>query len=600
MRSRRSWWLAYGVCAAVVLAALGWITVTVLGLERAEIRARTDAGHQESLRLALWRMDSWLASLLAREAARPYFDYEAFYPQQRAYSTLLYPIEPGEQLAPSPLLSYEPDVLSFHFQVGPDGRLTSPQVPDDRFRSIAERDYLSPEQIETNTAALYDNRSLLNRQDLSECVAAVESQQGAPPPVPVAVAQAEQDQAQQLRTKQELDRRKGTYQKTVEQAGQAASRAVPARQRAGAARTTEDLSVVVGSLVPFWSGGDESRLVFTREVRVGDESYFQGFLCDWPKLRAALLEEIIDLFADARLVPVVDVPTVAEESGTLLATIPVSLEVPAPLVASTGIVSPARLTLTLTWLAVLATLFAVAVTLRASVAFGERRSRFASAVTHELRTPLTTFRMYSEMLAEGMVEDADKRQIYLETLRDESGRLSTLVENVLAYARLEEGRAPPRPVPTTAGDLINQLVEHLRQRAESAGMSLSVENKVPTETPLTVDMEVVGQILGNLVDNACKYAAGADDRTIHVVGRLEEGALALCVRDHGPGVDPEHAKAIFNPFDRGARGGGDATPGVGLGLALARGQARDLGGDLVLDPSSPDGACFKLTLPVRS
>jgi signal transduction histidine kinase len=584
----------------VVLAALGWITVTVLGLERAEIRARTDAGHQESLRLALWRMDSWLASLLAREAARPYFDYEAFYPQQRAYSTLLYPIEPGEQLAPSPLLSYEPDVLSFHFQVGPDGRLTSPQVPDDRFRSIAERDYLSPEQIETNTAALYDNRSLLNRQDLSECVAAVESQQGAPPPVPVAVAQAEQDQAQQLRTKQELDRRKGTYQKTVEQAGQAASRAVPARQRAGAARTTEDLSVVVGSLVPFWSGGDESRLVFTREVRVGDESYFQGFLCDWPKLRAALLEEIIDLFADARLVPVVDVPTVAEESGTLLATIPVSLEVPAPLVASTGIVSPARLTLTLTWLAVLATLFAVAVTLRASVAFGERRSRFASAVTHELRTPLTTFRMYSEMLAEGMVEDADKRQIYLETLRDESGRLSTLVENVLAYARLEEGRAPPRPVPTTAGDLINQLVEHLRQRAESAGMSLSVENKVPTETPLTVDMEVVGQILGNLVDNACKYAAGADDRTIHVVGRLEEGALALCVRDHGPGVDPEHAKAIFNPFDRGARGGGDATSGVGLGLALARGQARDLGGDLVLDPSSPDGACFKLTLPVRS
>jgi signal transduction histidine kinase len=589
----------YGVCAAVVLAALGWITVTVLGLERAEIRARTDAGHQESLRLALWRMDSWLASLLAREAARPYFDYEAFYPQQRAYSTLLYPIEPGEQLAPSPLLSYEPDVLSLHFQVGPDGRLTSPQVPDGRFRRIAERDYLSPEQFASNAAALDDNRSVLNRQDLSECVAAVESQQGAPPPVPVVVAQAEEGQVQQWRNKQELDRRKGTYQKTVEQAGQASSRAVPARQRAGADQTIEDLSVVVGSLVPFWSGGDESRLVFTRQVRVGDESYYQGFLCDWTKLRAALLEQINDLFADARLMPVVDVPTVALESGTMLATIPVSLEVPAPLVASTGILSPARLTLTLTWLAVLATLVAVAVTLRASVAFGERRSRFASAVTHELRTPLTTFRMYSEMLAEGMVDDADKRQIYLETLRDESGRLSALVENVLAYARLEEGRAPPRPVPTTAGDLVNQVVGHLRQRAEAAGMSLSVENEVPRETPLAVDMEVVGQILANLVDNACKYAAGADDRTIHLVGRVEDGALALGVRDHGPGVGRGHAKAIFSPFDRGARGGGDATPGVGLGLALARGQARDLGGDLVLESCGPDGACFKLTLPVR-
>jgi signal transduction histidine kinase len=207
--------------------------------------------------------------------------------------------------------------------------------------------------------------------------------------------------------------------------------------------------------------------------------------------------------------------------------------------------------------------------------------------------------MYSEMLAEGMVDDADKRQIYLETLRDESGRLSALVENVLAYARLEEGRAPPRPVPTTAGDLVNQVVGHLRQRAEAAGMSLSVENEVPRETPLAVDMEVVGQILANLVDNACKYAAGADDRTIHLVGRVEDGALALGVRDHGPGVGPQHAKAIFSPFDRGARGGGDATPGVGLGLALARGQARDLGGDLVLESCGPDGACFKLTLPVR-
>ncbi len=128
MRSRQSWWLVYGVCAAVVLSALAWVTVTVLSLERAEIRARTDAGHQESLRLALWRMDSWLAPLLAREAARPYFDYQSFYPQQRAYTTLLYPIEPGEVLTPSPLLSYQSEYLPLHFQVGPDGSLTSPQV----------------------------------------------------------------------------------------------------------------------------------------------------------------------------------------------------------------------------------------------------------------------------------------------------------------------------------------------------------------------------------------------------------------------------------------------------------------------------------------
>jgi signal transduction histidine kinase len=588
----------YGVCTAVVLSVLAWVTVLVLSLERAEIRARTEAAHQESLRLALWRMDSWLAPLLAREAARPYFDYQAFYPQQRAYSTLLYPLEPGEVLTPSPLLSQQSEYLPLHFQVGPDGRLTSPQAPAGNFREIAQKDYLSPEQISLNWAVLEDNRLLLNRQDLGQCVAEAEQREPAGAeivPAPV-VVQAEDQPSQQLRTKQEAGRRKGAYQRSVEQVGQ-----MP--QQAEAMQAQAEVPIVVGSLVPFWSNGGVGgggRLMFTRRVRVGDQSYYQGFLSDWPKLRVALLNEINDLFADARLVPIVHVPTPEQESGTMLATIPVALEVPAPVPAAAGVLSPARLTLILTWLAVLATLVAVAGTLQASVAFGEKRSRFASAVTHELRTPLTTFRMYSEMLAEGMVDDPEKRQLYLETLRDESGRLSTLVENVLAYARLEEGRAPPRPVPMTAGDLVERVEGHLRQRAEAAGMTLSVENDVAASTPLRVDMEVVEQILGNLVDNACKYAADADDQTIHLVGQVEDGALALRVRDHGPGVDAEHAKGIFDPFDRGARGGGDATPGVGLGLALARGLARDLGGDLVLDSSSSDGACFKLTLPVRS
>ena len=67
MTAGRSWWLVFGACCAAVLAALAWVTATVLRLERAELSARADMTHQESLRLALWRMDSWLAPLLARE-----------------------------------------------------------------------------------------------------------------------------------------------------------------------------------------------------------------------------------------------------------------------------------------------------------------------------------------------------------------------------------------------------------------------------------------------------------------------------------------------------------------------------------------------------
>ena len=261
-----------------------------------------------------------------------------------------------------------------------------------------------------------------------------------------------------------------------------------------------------------------------------------------------------------------------------------------------GMFSPARSTLALTWLAFLTGMIAVAVTLRASIAFGQRRSRFASAVTHELRTPLTTFRMYSEMLADGMVKDKEQRQAYLDTLKAESGRLSTLVENVLAYARLEEGRAPRRPAATTLDRLLADVEPQLRQRAEGAGMKLVVDN-VPDDVPLMVDTEAVGQILFNLVDNSCKYCTEADDQTIHVTTSTSDGSATMCVRDHGPGVPESHAASIFAPFERGDRNLGDSTPGVGLGLALARELARNLGGDLKLSCPPDGGAAFELTLP---
>jgi signal transduction histidine kinase len=513
---------------------------------------------------------------------------------------LLYPIDPGEVLSPSPLLSFRSDYLDLHFQMAPDGRLTSPQAPAGGFQILAEEAYLTNEQILTNRATLDQIDSLVTSDELAQCAAVAETEnaEGAAVSPPPLVASADTGQAQALRTKQEGARRKGTYQQSVQQSVQQAEE-IAQQTRLGPA--AGDQPVVVGALAPFWSDGEGTeRLVFTRRVTIGKQSYYQGFLCDWPMLRASLLEQIADLFDRASLVPVRGAATFEDESGTMMATIPVSLEVPAPAPARAGLLTPARSTLGLTWLAVVAGMVAVAVTLRASIAFGERRSRFASAVTHELRTPLTTFRMYSEMLADGMVSDGDTRQAYLDTLKDESGRLSNLVENVLAYARLEEGRATIKPVKATVGDVLSRVVPHLRQRAETAGMSLEVDNEAAADTPVAVDVDVVGQILLNLVDNACKYSSGPDVTTVHLRSRVDDGRLALDVRDHGPGVGAEHAAAIFDPFDRGSRSGGDGTPGVGLGLALARGLARDLGGDVVLESSGAEGASFRLTLPIQA
>ncbi len=580
MKRRHTSWLIYAGCAGAVLSALAVVTVVVLRLERAEIKARTEAAHQEALRLALWRMDSWLAPLLAREAARPYFDYQPFYTPQRAYTVLLRPIEQGEVLTPSPLLSFESPYFPLHFQMDPEGRLTSPQAPGGQFRVLAEGAYLSESRIEYNSAELASIGSLVTREEVASCVAAAgESPESAA--VPLLPEQADEVVAQQLRNQQEAFYRRGSSQQALKQS------------------QSVDASVTVGALVPFWSdgGGIGARLIFTRPVRIGEDDYFQGFVGDWSALRGALLDQVRDLFAEADLVPARGA-TATGESGMMLATIPAALVVPAPTPASAGLLSPVRSSLAITWAAALAGLAAIAVTLRATIAYGERRSRFASAVTHELRTPLTTFRMYSEMLAEGMVEDPRKRLEYLQTLRDESGRLSNLVETVLAYARLEEGRSRGTPRATAVGPMLDQVAGTLRKRAEAAGMTLSIENGAPHATPITIDVEAVGQILFNLVDNACKYAKGADDPTVHVAAATENGCLTIAVRDHGPGVPPEAAASIFEPFDRGTRNQGDGTPGVGLGLALARGLARDLGGDLRLRKDTARGACFELTVPL--
>jgi len=316
------------------------------------------------------------------------------------------------------------------------------------------------------------------------------------------------------------------------------------------------------------------------------------------------LAEVIDLFPDAQLSPVGQVDPGGERAGRVLATIPAALEPGArPSVASANL-TPARLTLLLTWLAMIIALLAVGITLRASITFGRRRSRFASAVTHELRTPLTTFRMYSEMLAEGMVPDEEKRREYLNTLKDESARLATLVENVLTYARLEEGRASLQRQATTVRAMLDRLSPQLVRRADEAQMRLCLE--LPQDVAamtLETDVEAVGQILMNLVDNACKYAADADVRDIHLIASRRRGRVALTVCDHGPGIDPAFRGDLFIAFRRAERRAGDAVRGVGLGLALARALAGDLGGDLSIESAPPPnaddlGACFTLRLPV--
>jgi K+-sensing histidine kinase KdpD len=130
-------------------------------------------------------------------------------------------------------------------------------------------------------------------------------------------------------------------------------------------------------------------------------------------------------------------------------------------------------------------------------------------------------------------------------------------------------------------------------------MKLVVESSDNTlQKVVQLDVSAVEQILFNLVDNACKYAApNASEKIIHLEASPTGKSAMLRVRDHGQGLTREAARRLFRPFSKSAHEAAHTAPGVGLGLALCRRLSRSIGGDLRLDSSVRDGACFVLTLP---
>lgn len=351
---------------------------------------------------------------------------------------------------------------------------------------------------------------------------------------------------------------------------------------------------VEGVSQPLWIG---ERLILARRVQSRGRTVIQGSWLDWENLQARLREEVADLEMPAvSFVPVT--AGISPEQTHLLATIPVQLAIAIPPVAPAWD-SPIRVSLLAAWICLGLAILAAAVTLRGVVALSERRGAFVSAVTHELRTPLTTFRMYAEMLAEGMVPSPEARQKYLETLRREADRLAHLVENVLQYARLERGRPGGRRENVTLAALLDRTAPRLVDRAEQAEMKLEVDAADDAQdASLCTDPAAVEQILFNLVDNACKYACHGVDKRIHLEIIATGGDVQFRIRDHGPGISRQGQRKLFLPFSKSVHEAASSAPGVGLGLALSRRLARDLGGTLALEPAKDEtGAVFVLRLP---
>jgi PAS domain S-box-containing protein len=225
----------------------------------------------------------------------------------------------------------------------------------------------------------------------------------------------------------------------------------------------------------------------------------------------------------------------------------------------------------------------------------EMKSEFVAAVSHELRTPLTSIYGFAEtLLRQDVLFEEEERRTFLGYIASEAQRLTTIVDALLNVARLEAGDLQMELSPIDVGSVVSEVVTVIRETGPVNGHEFVVD--LPSERlDAAADRDKLRQILSNLVDNAVKFSP--DGGTVTVAARRKSGAVEVRVVDRGPGIPAAEQGRIFRKFYRGdlAR---DRPGSTGLGLFIAEGLVRAMGGRIWVDSEEGAGSSFAFELPL--
>ena len=223
------------------------------------------------------------------------------------------------------------------------------------------------------------------------------------------------------------------------------------------------------------------------------------------------------------------------------------------------------------------------------------KSDFVSSVSHELRTPLTTIRIMAEMLALGAVPSGDKQAEYHRNIVSEAERLTRLINNVLDFARIEEGRKKFQYGMGDIGDAVYEVERITGDYARKEGFTLTTT--VDRDLPATAfDRDAIIQALINLMSNAVKYSR--DDKRIEMGARNDRDSIVLWVQDHGPGIDSKEIPHLFERFYRGGDHMTREVGGTGLGLSIVQHIVAAHRGQVGVESKPGEGSLFEIVLPV--
>ena len=226
-------------------------------------------------------------------------------------------------------------------------------------------------------------------------------------------------------------------------------------------------------------------------------------------------------------------------------------------------------------------------------AIAAQQVEFVAAVSHELRTPLSVIRSAADNLADGVVQDKEQTKRYGALIRDESVRLTDMVEHVLEFAGADSpGRAARGSI--DAVEAARAAVQGMEALTTERGATVVVETAAEPAR-VNGDLSHLTRAISNLLGNALKYGGEAPQVTLRV-GRAKD-EVEISVADQGGGLTPSEIPRLFEPFYRGQRASEAQIPGSGLGLALVKRIVEGHGGRVSAGNGSNRGALFTITLP---
>ncbi|MDX1409379.1 MAG: HAMP domain-containing sensor histidine kinase, partial [Saprospiraceae bacterium] len=221
------------------------------------------------------------------------------------------------------------------------------------------------------------------------------------------------------------------------------------------------------------------------------------------------------------------------------------------------------------------------------------KSEFVATVSHEFKSPLTAIRQMTEMLQRGRVPP-EKRDKYYTVMLQQGSRLTHLIDNILDFSSIEQGKKTYQFRAANLLDLIHSSVEECRRRHGDSGfiVSLDAASAVPE---VVIDVSAIRQVMDNLLDNAVKYSGEA--REIEVQVKKAGSTVQVSVRDHGIGIPEHDHERVFDRFYRVESDTGSARKGSGIGLNLVREIIGAHGGSARLESTPGQGTIVYFDLP---